>query len=81
MVDTKGYASTMALSMLNHLLINRYLKQGDGILATPASRRAERLFGVNGRGRTSLARVGEIARNCPKRLPVTRGTIRARTLA
>ena len=49
----------MALSTLNHLLISRYLKKGDGIFATPASRRAERLFGVNGGGRATLARKGE----------------------
>eukprot|EP00966_Prymnesium_polylepis_P131872 3049485-Prymnesium_polylepis.1 len=46
-VDTIGYRGSMALSTLNHLLVNRYLKKGDDIFATPASRRAERLFGVN----------------------------------
>ena len=58
-VDTKGYGTTMALSTLSHLLINRYLRRGDGIFATPASRRAERLFGESGRGRVTLARIGE----------------------
>ena len=58
-VDTKGYASTMALSTLNHLLVSRYLQNGDGIFATPVSRRAERLFGVHATGRASHARSGD----------------------
>ena len=42
----------MALSTLNSLLTTQYLRRGDGIIATPASRRAERLFGVTGSGRS-----------------------------
>eukprot|EP00966_Prymnesium_polylepis_P200918 4655901-Prymnesium_polylepis.1 len=46
----------MAVSTLNHLLVTKYLRKGDGIIATPAS---ERLFGVHGTGRSSARRAGE----------------------
>jgi hypothetical protein len=58
LIDTKGYSSSMAVSTLNHLLVTKYLRKGDGIIATPASRRAERLFGVTGTGRSSARRAG-----------------------
>jgi len=55
LVVTKGYSTTQSLSTLRNLLASKVLRQGDGI---PASRRKERLFGVNGTGRSSLARAG-----------------------
>eukprot|EP00966_Prymnesium_polylepis_P307524 7107143-Prymnesium_polylepis.1 len=48
----------MAVSTLNHLLVTKYLRKGDEIIATPASRRAERLFGASGTGRTKARRAG-----------------------
>ena len=56
LIDTKGYSTSMAVSTLNHLLATKYLRKGDGIIATPASRRAERLFGETGTGRSSRRR-------------------------
>ena len=53
-VKTKGYSSSMALSTLNKLLVSKYLQRGDGIIATPACRRKERLFGKNAGGRLTL---------------------------
>lgn len=53
MVKTRGYSTSMALSTLKNLLAQRYLRRGDGIIATPASRRKERLFGHAGAGRSS----------------------------
>ena len=58
LVQTKGYSTTMALSVLNFLLAQQYLRRGDGIIATPDSRRKERLFGSSGNGRTSSRSVG-----------------------
>eukprot|EP00966_Prymnesium_polylepis_P329047 7384802-Prymnesium_polylepis.1 len=58
LVDTKGYGTSMAVSTLNHLLVTKYLRKGDGIISTPASRRAERLFGANGTGRSKARRAG-----------------------
>ena len=52
LVVTKGYSTTMALSTLNNLLATQYLRRGDGIVATPLSRRKEKLFGSTGSGRT-----------------------------
>lgn len=53
LITTKGYGTTMAISTLKKLLVLRYLRRGDGIVATPDSRRKERLFGANGTGRSS----------------------------
>lgn len=53
LVPTKGYSTSMALSTLKKLLAQRYLRRGDGIIATPESRRKERLFGEHGTGRSS----------------------------
>lgn len=53
LVPTKGYSTSMALSTLKKLLAQRYLRRGDGIIATPESRRKERLFGEHGMGRSS----------------------------
>ena len=55
LVTTRGYGSTMSLSTLNFMLVRGYLRVGDGLVATPMSRRKERLFGV---GRTSLPSAG-----------------------
>ena len=46
LVPTRGYSTTMALSTLKNMLSAQYLRRGDGIFATPASRRAARLFGT-----------------------------------
>lgn len=53
LVQTKGYSTSMSLSTLKKLLTLRYLRRGDGIIATPDSRRKERLFGVAGTGRST----------------------------
>lgn len=53
LVPTTGYSTSMALSTLKKLLGQRYLRRGDGIIATPESRRKERLFGEHGTGRSS----------------------------
>ena len=50
----------MAISTLNKLLGQKYLRQGDGIIATPASRRTERLFGKFGSGRTKPKSLGKL---------------------
>ena len=48
----------MSLSTLNSLLTTQYLRRGDGIIAMPASRRAERVFGANGSGRSRCSSAG-----------------------
>ena len=58
LVETKGYCTTMALSTLHFLLVWGILRTGDGLVATPMSRRKERLFGSKGNGRLSLASAG-----------------------
>ena len=58
LVETKGYCTTMALSTLHFLLVRGILRTGDGLVATPMSRRKERLFGSKGNGRLSLASAG-----------------------
>ena len=57
-MKTKGYATSMAISTIKALLAKQYLRRGDGIIATPASRRKERLFGVGGSGRSSTHALG-----------------------
>uniref|UniRef100_A0A7S4MF79 Uncharacterized protein n=1 Tax=Prymnesium polylepis TaxID=72548 RepID=A0A7S4MF79_9EUKA len=57
-VETRGYRTTMSLSTLRHLLVAQTLRRGDGIIATPASRRKERLFGASGTGRVKVERAG-----------------------
>jgi hypothetical protein len=56
LVDTKGCSTSMAKSTLTNLLGAAMLRRGDSVLAgvhsIPASRRAERLFGATGHGRT-----------------------------
>ena len=53
---TKGYSTTFALSLLNHMLATAYLRQGEGVYAMPDSRRKERL--LNGTGRLTLQSTG-----------------------
>ena len=53
---TKGYSTTFALSLLNHLLATAYLRQGEGVFSMPDSRRRERL--LNGTGRLTLQSTG-----------------------
>lgn len=53
MVKTRGYSTSMAISTLKNMLAQRYLRRGDGIIATPSSRRKERLFGQAGSGRST----------------------------
>lgn len=55
---TKGYSTTMVLSTLKHLMVTNVLRRGNGVYATPESRRKERLFGVSGKGRISLPSSG-----------------------
>ena len=55
LVKTKGYNTTMALSTLNNLLATQHLRRGHGM---PESRRTERLFGVDGDGRSKLKSSG-----------------------
>ena len=58
LTTTNGHGTTMALSTLNFLLVRGYLRRGDGRIATPMSRRKERLFGVSEMGRTKLISAG-----------------------
>ena len=57
LVHTRGYSTTMVLSTMRKLLGLQYLRLGDGLVATPMSRRKERLFGVYGSGRSSSMKV------------------------
>ena len=58
LVTTKGYSTTMAISTLRSLLIQQYLRRGDGLASIPNSRRKERLFQ---HGRTKLESAGTSA--------------------
>jgi len=58
LAPTAGYNGTMALSTLNFLLVRGVLRRGGALIATPDSRRAERLFGVFGNGRMCLPAAG-----------------------
>ena len=49
LTDVKQYGTTCALSTMNNLLVTQKLRRGDGPIAYPQSRRAERLFGEVGR--------------------------------
>lgn len=55
---TKGYSTSMVLSTLRHMMVSNVLHRGNGLYATPDSRRSERLFGENGRGRMTLPSSG-----------------------
>jgi len=68
-VATKGNSTTMSLSTLNSLLTCKYLRQGDGIISTPATRRAERVFGQHGSGRTKLRGLGKLESEDASYLP------------
>ena len=58
LTETVKRGTTMAISCLNFLLTRGYLRRGDGLVATPESRRAERLFGEGGSGRSTSASAG-----------------------
>ena len=55
LIKTKGYSTTVALSVLNHLLMQDVLRRGDGLHKVPDARRTERLFY---QGRTKLVSQG-----------------------
>jgi hypothetical protein len=58
LTDAVKKGTTMAISTLKFLLIRGALRRGDGLVSTPESRRAERLFGQGSAGRISLASAG-----------------------
>ena len=58
LIKSKGYPTTVAVSTIKNLLVSQYLRRGDGIIATPNSRRKERLFGISGSGRTTSISAG-----------------------
>jgi len=55
LVTSKGYSTTVALSGMNHLLVQGQLRRGDGLYQIPDSRRKERLML---HGRTKNASTG-----------------------
>ena len=58
-VPTSGYGTTMSLSILRKLLGKKLLQLGDGLLRIPLMRRAERLFGASGPGRSKQKSEGK----------------------
>ena len=60
-VETVGYGTTMSLSILWKLLGKKLLQLGDGLLRMPLMRRAERLFGGSGPGRSKQKSEGKHA--------------------
>ena len=58
LTETSKRGTTMAISTMNFLLVRGVLRRGDGLVSTPASRRAERLFGVGGPGRSRQPSAG-----------------------
>ena len=58
LIATKGCGTSASLSVLKHMLATQVLRRGDGVIATPDSRRKERLFGVHGHGRTKYLSSG-----------------------
>ena len=57
LIQTKGVTTTSAISTLRKLTAKRYLTEGHGLYAMPASRRNDRLFGEHAIGRSSASRV------------------------
>jgi hypothetical protein len=57
LIVTKGYGSTAATSVLSKMLATQQLRAGDGAYSMPSTRRAERLFGVRGSGRSRLIKM------------------------
>ena len=57
-LDKTKTGTTMAISTINFLLSKRRLRRGDGLLQIPESRQSDRVFGEDGRGRSSLASAG-----------------------
>ena len=59
MVETKGYSTTIALSIFRKLNARAVLRRGTSeTVAIPASRDAERVFGVSGPGRSKRLPTG-----------------------
>ena len=56
-VKMKGYKSTASSTTLVKLMAQQMFRAGDGMYATPESRRAERLFGGKGTGRSKLVKI------------------------
>ena len=55
--ERKEYSTSMALSTMNNLLVTQKLRRGDGPFQYPQSRKAERLFGVEGRTKRKSTRI------------------------
>ena len=53
----KEYSTTMALSVMNNLLVTQKLRRGDGPIRYPKSHRAERLFGEEGRTKRRSSKI------------------------
>ena len=56
LVKTRGYSTTLYISVMRHLLMQNVLRRGDGLHKVHDSRRTERLLGDN--GRTKLLSAG-----------------------
>ena len=57
-MTTKGSSTSQALGTLRTLLAAQKLRRGEGPVVMPESRRNERLFGADGRGRSSRLSTG-----------------------
>ena len=66
LVSTKGYSTTLAISLMRNLITTQKLRRGDGLIDMPASRRNERVFGVTGSGRSKGLRCGVKLENLGK---------------
>ena len=62
-IATKGYGATAATSVLTKMIALQTLRGGDGMYSTPASRRAERLFGDKMTGWSKLIKFEFAAAN------------------
>ena len=63
-VATKGYSTTLAISVLKKLLAMNYLREGSGVASIPDSRRRERLI-----------QTGRLTLPMAPKLPVERGGV------
>ena len=59
LVKTSGYAGSMAVSTLKHMLATNRLRRGDDKYCTPPSRLKERVFGGAGTGRSTRISAGQ----------------------
>ena len=66
LVSTKGYSTTLAISLMRNLIATQKLRRGDGLISMPASRRNEQVFGVTGCGRSKFLRCGVKLENLGK---------------